>query len=78
MGHSSRKRRYTIGMLVLLLIGGAIGWVACGSLELRKDAVTLKNQAPDFNGSTHLGEEIALSGLLERGPVILVFYRGHW
>ncbi len=34
--------------------------------------------APDFMLPGADGQDISLSGLLEKGPVILVFYRGEW
>ncbi len=34
--------------------------------------------APDFKLKTSEGEEIVLSRELEKGPVVLVFYRGKW
>jgi peroxiredoxin len=34
--------------------------------------------APDFTLESHLGGTVSLSKALERGPVVLVFYRGSW
>lgn len=34
--------------------------------------------APDFSLKNFSGAEIALGDLLDRGPVVLVFYRGRW
>jgi peroxiredoxin len=34
--------------------------------------------APDFNLRDANGGDVALSSLLEKGPVVLVFYRGGW
>ncbi len=34
--------------------------------------------APDFRLPAASGEQIALSEVLARGPVLLLFYRGHW
>ncbi len=34
--------------------------------------------APDFTLSNHKGEEVSLAGKLEKGPVILTWYRGGW
>jgi len=34
--------------------------------------------APDFTLPDHTGEPVTLSTALANGPVLLVFYRGHW
>lgn len=36
------------------------------------------DQAPDFSLPNALGEETQLAGLLDKGPVVLAFYRGGW
>jgi hypothetical protein len=42
------------------------------------DAVGTGDRAPDFRRPSTSGEEVQLSDLLARGPVILSFYRGRW
>ncbi len=34
--------------------------------------------APSFQLENSAGSPVSLSGLLERGPLVLTFYRGHW
>jgi hypothetical protein len=34
--------------------------------------------APDFELPNAIGGRVRLGGLLERGPVVLAFYRGGW
>lgn len=34
--------------------------------------------APAFALPDENGKEVTLASLLERGPVVIVFYRGHW
>jgi peroxiredoxin len=34
--------------------------------------------APDFTLPDHSGTPVSLSETLREGPVLLVFYRGHW
>lgn len=34
--------------------------------------------APGFSLEAHTGERVSLASRLERGPVVLVFYRGSW
>ncbi len=36
------------------------------------------DMAPDFTLKNHVGEEKSLAGFLERGPVVLTWYRGGW
>ena len=35
-------------------------------------------KAPDFTLKDQLGREVSLTGELEQGPVVLLFYRGEW
>lgn len=35
-------------------------------------------QAPDFTAMDDQGSPVTLSGTLENGPVVLIFYRGQW
>lgn len=41
-------------------------------------ALTVGEMAPDFELPDTHGRRISLAGLLERGPAVLVFYRGGW
>lgn len=41
-------------------------------------ALDVGDQAPDFALPNAMGREVRLSALLERGPVVLTFYRGAW
>lgn len=43
-----------------------------------KSAVGEGDAAPDFSLPSTAGDEVQLSELLARGPVILSFYRGRW
>ena len=36
------------------------------------------DMAPDFSGTNQNGEMISLSKSLEKGKVVLIFYRGYW
>lgn len=36
------------------------------------------NKAPSFTLPDSAGELVALAGLLQPGPVVLTFFRGHW
>ena len=41
-------------------------------------AVKVGDKAPDFTLTNTGGQEVSLSNLLSKGPVILGFYRGRW
>ena len=41
-------------------------------------AVAVGDKAPDFTLPDTEGNDVSLSGLLEKGPVVLGFYRGRW
>jgi hypothetical protein len=41
-------------------------------------AVPTGRQAPDFSLPDHRGATVSLAQYRGRGPVLLVFYRGHW
>jgi peroxiredoxin len=43
-----------------------------------KHSLQVGDKAPDFTLPTPWGKPVALSRLLERGPVLLSFYRGDW
>ena len=41
-------------------------------------ALKIGDQAPDFTLPDQVGKPVSLRGLLERGPVVLTFFRGGW
>jgi peroxiredoxin len=56
--------------------------IAVGVAEVKAagtaPGLAVGDQAPDFTLTDALGESVALSALLTKGPVILTFYRGEW
>jgi len=46
--------------------------------SIAEGALDNPNQAPDFELEDQDGEKVNLKSLLEKGPVVLVFYRGKW
>lgn len=59
---------------VLLAASGCIA-----SLQVTAPAsLATEAAAPDFQLPAHDGRVISLATELARGPVVLVFYRGHW
>ncbi len=70
------KRRAQIPPDALAVIDGAIE-------RLRRSGIPEKclkqgDVAPDFKSRNVLGEEVELSRLQQKGPVVLSFYRGGW
>src|SRR6185369_5988898 len=43
-----------------------------------KNSLQVGDKAPDFTLPNATGNEVSLSSLLRRGPVVLSFYRGEW
>ena len=41
-------------------------------------AMQVGDKAPDFRLPDSQGQHVSLSALLQEGPVVLTFYRGHW
>ena len=41
-------------------------------------ALNVGDSAPDFTLPNAAGDPVALASLLKKGPVVVVFYRGHW
>ncbi len=48
------------------------------AVTMTTKAIAIDEKAPLFVAKDHQGKTIVLSELLEKGPVILVFYRGQW
>jgi peroxiredoxin len=46
--------------------------------QIAEAAVQHPGRAPDFELTDQDGDNVCLSELLEKGPVVLVFYRGKW
>lgn len=42
------------------------------------NAVNVGHKAPNFSLPDQLGDTVTLSSVLQRGPAVLVFYRGDW
>ena len=60
------------------VLGAAV--TSCGYwyLETRSAPAATEQQAPDFTLPNQDGTPVSLGSLLEQGPAIVVFYRGHW
>ncbi len=55
--------------------GGTQAVIDAGVVE---NAKSMGDQAPNFTLTNQSGQEVSLSGLLEQGPVVLMWYRGGW
>lgn len=58
---------------VILLIG-----VISMNAQDNPAGLTVNNMAPDFTAADQTGATVNLNKQLEKGPVVLVFYRGYW
>lgn len=47
-------------------------------MNLDRSALRVGDHAPDFELPNAVGSAVRLSGLLERGPAVVTFYRGGW
>ena len=68
---------------VRLTFAGEVGFVALSlwlffGLARLPEAQPEPERAPDFTLTAHDGSEISLASALAQGPVLLVFFRGHW
>lgn len=43
-----------------------------------KNAIKIGHKAPDFKLPNPEGQEVILANLLDKGPVVITFYRGSW
>lgn len=72
----SRLPSWAGAVLLLVLLWGNSG---CGLfVKTRGEAVQPRTRAPGFSLEDQVGQTHALAELLEKGPVVIVFYRGHW
>lgn len=67
--------------LVALLVAAA--FLACSTsaapqASTRTTPLAVGDRAPDFALESHLGGTVSLAKALERGPAVVVFYRGSW
>ncbi len=49
-----------------------------GMVKAAEGALALGAKAPSFTLPSDLGDAVSLASLIEKGAVVLVFYRGHW
>jgi peroxiredoxin len=61
-----------------LLSGFAAAADRLDTVDFAARAPQIGDEAPDFALPDQRGEEVYLSALVRRGPVVLIFYRGLW
>ncbi len=74
-------RRLVVRALAALdvVLLGAFAWLFFGLAALHAQPVADElSRAPDFTLPDQEGRPVPLAAELARGPVLLVFYRGHW
>lgn len=69
--------RAVCGLNVVLLGLALVAFFVVAALP-EATAVAELDRAPDFTLPDHTGRQVTLSEAWSRGPVLLVFYRGHW
>jgi peroxiredoxin len=61
-----------------LLNGFAEAAERLAAIDFSARAPRVGDQAPDFELPDQNGQDVRLSELLQRGPVVVIFYRGEW
>jgi hypothetical protein len=76
-------KRVDVWSVAALIVGGALTLLLAVSfyairLPAAGNIPAAGAAAPPFTLSDHSGKPVALADAQARGPVLLVFYRGHW
>lgn len=50
----------------------------CATAQGKPEGLFLNAKAPEFKAKDANGNEVALRDLRKKGPVVVLFYRGHW
>jgi peroxiredoxin len=48
------------------------------TVQAQTQLFNVGDKAPGFSAITHTGEQVELQKLLQKGPVVVLFYRGYW
>lgn len=49
-----------------------------GTAQMTPKGLAVNSKAPGFSAMDQNGKSVSLDGLLKKGPVVIVFYRGQW
>src|SRR5450759_207641 len=80
------EKKYLLFFAILLIItltgnGQKINYSGFG-IETKNSHIPqglkVGDKAPDFTGYDQKGKQVTMKNLLEKGPVVLFFYRGKW
>lgn len=71
-----RPRRYYAAVTAVL--GTFMATSGCAGLAEGQTTVNVRQAAPDIALSDQHNQAVSLRNLTARGPVLVVFYRGHW
>jgi cytochrome oxidase Cu insertion factor (SCO1/SenC/PrrC family) len=81
MNARTKRRLRIVGLSVLALVlvfGGFVAFQIYRPLARRAGSVVASTTAPDFALPDQSGKTTTLASLTEKGPAVLVFYRGVW
>ena len=70
--------RIAAGFNVMMLALGALAFFVLAKLPAADPVQSELTQAIEFTLPDERGEAVSLRSMYERGPTLLVFYRGHW
>jgi cytochrome oxidase Cu insertion factor (SCO1/SenC/PrrC family) len=73
-----RDRRKWVRGVAALALGAVAFFTWAFFVFARMPATHLPARAPDFTLPDQDGRPVTLAAELQRGPVLLVFFRGHW
>ncbi len=69
----SRFRTGIFGLILVALLTGCFFFV-----DPQGTVIPVDSKAPAFSLPDQSGQTVSLEGLLKKGSVMIVFYRGHW
>ncbi|MCA9243444.1 MAG: redoxin domain-containing protein [Phycisphaerales bacterium] len=77
------RRRSVMGWIVggapsVLLVFAVVAFTTLAKLPPGAEAMGIGAAAPDFTLTDQTGRPVELARELQSGPMLLVFYRGHW
>ena len=67
-----------MGLGAVVLLGGLYAAYRIWYTPLEASPRQTGEPAPAFSLTDQTGQTVTLAGLLESGPAVVIFYRGHW
>lgn len=73
-------KKRAVKILCAALVAAFLACPSCIFKHLYTTSAPLEEKAaaPDFSLPDQTGKEVTLDSLLDKGPAVLVFYRGYW